>query len=93
MEIYRMQAPPYFWSDEVRVYKLCGNAHSIKISCDTESMAPSTFSVRVHLPTLFNPIEFIGPGSKVIDLPESCFDVKVSLKSHLTGQMVLCQVN
>jgi len=66
---------------------------SVKLDFDTEAIGPSTFSIRIHLPTSFTPIEFIGPANKVIELPEECFYLKVSLKSHFTGQQMICKVS
>jgi len=56
------------------------------------SMAPSPFFVRVHISTSFIPIVFLAPAKQVIELPERCGPVKISLRSASFGQMIVCTV-
>ena len=93
MKTVTLHAPPFFWGDEVKIEEYCGNALKVKLSFDTDSSTPATFTVRVHLPTSFIPIEFVAPASKIIDIPEDCFHLRLSLKSHFTGQIVTCQIS
>jgi hypothetical protein len=92
MEIFRYNAPPTYWGEQNKIYYQCGSAHNITVECSTESNMPSTFSARIHVDTSFKPIEFVAPGKKVIALPEGCGWIRLSLKSHSIGQMVLCKV-
>ncbi len=94
MELVRVYAPPGVYGPETKMNKAnCGRkAHYKEVSVSSEVRIKSNVMIKIHLPTSFQPIEFIGPGTKEFLVTEECFHIGFSAKSIGPGQILRFEV-
>ncbi|OCQ51270.1 hypothetical protein Ppb6_03491 [Photorhabdus australis subsp. thailandensis] len=83
-------APPGFWGPWIDLQGWFGNSHSVRYSFDTESQAPSTFSVEIQYvdePAL-KTIQTIGPGNYLVRSNGGIGVDRIRCKSHSIGQNI-----
>ncbi|MBS9433518.1 colicin Z C-terminal domain-related protein [Photorhabdus hainanensis] len=83
-------APPGFWGPWIDLQGWFGSSHSVRYTFDTESQAPSTFSVEIQYvdePTL-KTIQTMGPGDYLVRSNGGIGIDRIRCKSHSTGQNI-----
>ncbi|WP_302051759.1 colicin Z C-terminal domain-related protein [Photorhabdus heterorhabditis] len=83
-------APPGFWGPWIDLQGWFGNSHSVRYSFDTESQAPSTFSVEIRYvdEPVLKTIQTIGPGNYLVRSNGGIGVDRIRCKSHSIGQNI-----
>ncbi|WP_071826240.1 colicin Z C-terminal domain-related protein [Xenorhabdus bovienii] len=84
-------APPGFFGSWINLQGWGGGPHTIRYSFDTNSQAPSTFSVEINYidePTS-KTIQTLGPGEYLVVSKGGAGIDRIRCRSHSTGQNVI----